>query len=141
MLKILQARLQQYMNHELLYVKAGFRKGRGTRDQIANSLGKFKKKIFFFLNKFSAPFSLSLSFPSKTSVMQLLVHSLLYKSLKLPLLKQNKKKKQKKNKKKHFFYFCCCNWMSSSALLFHSPIISLGSSSLLLSLLVYFSVH
>ena len=35
-LKILQARLQQYMNHELLDVQAGFRKGRGTRDQIAN---------------------------------------------------------------------------------------------------------
>ena len=36
MLKILQARLQQYMNQELLYVQAGFRKDRGTRDQIAN---------------------------------------------------------------------------------------------------------
>ena len=36
MLKILQARLQQYMNHELPDVRAGFRKGRGTRDQIAN---------------------------------------------------------------------------------------------------------
>ena len=36
MLKILQARLQQYMNTELPDVKAGFRKGRGTRDQIAN---------------------------------------------------------------------------------------------------------
>ena len=36
MLKILQARLQQYMNHELSDVQAGFRKGRGTRDQIAN---------------------------------------------------------------------------------------------------------
>ena len=36
MLKILQARLQQYMNLELPYVQAGFRKGRGTRDQIAN---------------------------------------------------------------------------------------------------------
>ena len=35
-LKILQARLQQYMNHELRDVQAGFRKGRGTRDQIAN---------------------------------------------------------------------------------------------------------
>ena len=38
MLKILQARLQQYMNHELPDVQAGFRKGRGTRDQIANNL-------------------------------------------------------------------------------------------------------
>ena len=36
MLKILQASLQQYMNHELSDVEAGFRKGRGTRDQIAN---------------------------------------------------------------------------------------------------------
>ena len=37
MLKILQARLQQYVNHEISDVQAGFRKGRGTRDQIANS--------------------------------------------------------------------------------------------------------
>ena len=36
MLKIFQARLQQYMNHEFPDVQAGFRKGRGTRDQIAN---------------------------------------------------------------------------------------------------------
>ena len=36
MLRTLQARLQQYMNHELPYVQAGFRNGRGTRDQIAN---------------------------------------------------------------------------------------------------------
>ena len=36
MLKILPARLQQYVNHELPDVQAGFRKGRGTRDQIAN---------------------------------------------------------------------------------------------------------
>ena len=36
MLKILQSRLQEYMNHELPDVQAGFRKGRGTRDQIAN---------------------------------------------------------------------------------------------------------
>ena len=37
MLQILQARLQQYVNHELPDVQAGFRKGRGTRDQIANT--------------------------------------------------------------------------------------------------------
>ena len=37
MLKILQARLQQYVNHELPDIQAGFRKGRGTRDQIANT--------------------------------------------------------------------------------------------------------
>ena len=39
MLKILQARLQQYINQELPDVQAGFRKGRGTRNQIANILG------------------------------------------------------------------------------------------------------
>ena len=52
MLKILQARLQQYVNYELPGVQAGFRKGRGTRDQIANIhwiIGKareFQKKTF-----------------------------------------------------------------------------------------------
>ena len=44
MLKILQARLQQYVNHELPVVQAGFRKGRGTRDQIANITGSSKKQ-------------------------------------------------------------------------------------------------
>ena len=53
MLKILQARLQSYMNCELPDVQAGFRKGRGTRDQIANILWiikkarEFQKKIYF----------------------------------------------------------------------------------------------
>ena len=53
MLKILQARLQQYMNCELPDVKAGFRKGRGTRDQIANicwimeKATEFQKNIYF----------------------------------------------------------------------------------------------
>ena len=53
MLKILQARLQQYMNCELPDVHAGFRKGRGTRDQIANiqwiieKARKFQKNIYF----------------------------------------------------------------------------------------------
>ena len=53
MLKILQARLQQYMNHELSDIQAGFRKGRGTRDQIANifwfieKAREFQKKICF----------------------------------------------------------------------------------------------
>ena len=52
MLKILQARLQQYVNHELPDVQAGFRKGRGTRDQIANirwiteKAREFQKKTF-----------------------------------------------------------------------------------------------
>ena len=43
-LKILQARLQQYVNRELPDVQAGFRKGRGTRDQIATSAGSWKKQ-------------------------------------------------------------------------------------------------
>ena len=43
MLKILQARLQQYVNHQLTDVQAGFRKGRGTRDQIANISWIIKK--------------------------------------------------------------------------------------------------
>ena len=43
MLKILQARLQQYVNRELPDVQAGFRKGRGTRDQIANIRWNIKK--------------------------------------------------------------------------------------------------
>ena len=53
MLKILQARLQQYMNHELPDVQAGFRKGRGTRDQIAKicwimeKAREFQKNIYF----------------------------------------------------------------------------------------------
>ena len=44
MLKFLQARLQQYINRELPDVQAGFRKGRGTRDQIVKSSGSSKKK-------------------------------------------------------------------------------------------------
>ena len=44
MLKILQARLQQYVNCELPDVQAGFRKGRGTRDQIVNCVGSLKKQ-------------------------------------------------------------------------------------------------
>ena len=44
MLKILQARLQQYVNHELPDVQAGFRKGRGTRDQIAKFIGSSKNQ-------------------------------------------------------------------------------------------------
>ena len=54
MLKILQARLQQYMNHELPAVQAGFTKGRGTRDQNANiwwiieKAREFQKKNIYF---------------------------------------------------------------------------------------------
>ena len=53
MLKILQARLQQYVNHEILDVQAGLIKGRGTRDQIANiswiieKAREFQENIFF----------------------------------------------------------------------------------------------
>ena len=52
MLKILQARLQQYMNRELPNVQADFRKGKGTRDQIANicwiiEAREFQKNIYF----------------------------------------------------------------------------------------------
>ena len=53
MLKILQARLQQYVNRELPDVQAGFRKGRGTRDQISNirwvikKAREFQKNIYF----------------------------------------------------------------------------------------------
>ena len=47
MLKILQARLQQYVNHEFPDVQAGFRKGRGTRDQIANILWIMEKERDF----------------------------------------------------------------------------------------------
>ena len=53
MLKILQARLQQFVNHELPDVQAGFRKGRGTRDHIANicwiieKAREFQKNIYF----------------------------------------------------------------------------------------------
>ena len=56
MLKILQARLQQYVNWELPDVHAGFRKGRGTRDQITNihwimqKAREFQKNIFCFID-------------------------------------------------------------------------------------------
>ena len=50
MLKIFQARLQQYVNHELPDVQAGFRKGRGTRDQIANICWIIKKAREFQKN-------------------------------------------------------------------------------------------
>ena len=61
MFKILQARLQQYVNHELSDIQVRFRKERGTRDQIANILGsskkrEFQKNIYFcFSNYTKAP--------------------------------------------------------------------------------------
>ena len=62
MLKILQARLQQYVNREHPDVQAGFRKGRGTRDQIANicwiikKAREFQKNIYFCFIDYAKPF-------------------------------------------------------------------------------------
>ena len=62
MLKILQARLQQYVNRELPDVQAGFRKGRGTRHQIANirwimeKAREFQKNIYFCFNDYAKAF-------------------------------------------------------------------------------------
>ena len=62
MLKILQARLQQYVNHELPDVQAGFRKGRGTTDHIANihwimeKAREFQKNIYFCFIDYSKAF-------------------------------------------------------------------------------------
>ena len=63
MLKILQARLQQYMNHELPDVQAGFRKGRRTRDQIANIHWSIKKTREFRKNKIVPSISALLTMP------------------------------------------------------------------------------
>ena len=63
MLKILQARLHQYVNHELPDVQAGFRKGRGTRDQNANihciieKAGEFQKNIYFCFIDYAKAFN------------------------------------------------------------------------------------
>ena len=62
MLKILQARLQQHVNHELPDAQAGFRKGRGTRDQIANicwiivKATEFQKNIDFYFIDYAKAF-------------------------------------------------------------------------------------
>ena len=62
MLKIIQARLQQYMNFEIPDVQANFRKGRRTRDQIANmrwiieKAREFKKNIYFFFVDYAKAF-------------------------------------------------------------------------------------
>ena len=62
MLKILQARLEQYVNHELPVVQAGFRKGRETRDQIANihwineKAREFQKNIYFWFIDYAKAF-------------------------------------------------------------------------------------
>ena len=62
MLKILQARLQQYVNHELPDIQAGFRKARGSREQIANihwiikKEREFQKNIYFCFNDYTKAF-------------------------------------------------------------------------------------
>ena len=62
MLKILQARLQQHVNNEIPHVQAGFRKGRGTRNQIANicwimeKAREFQKNIYFCLIDYAKAF-------------------------------------------------------------------------------------
>ena len=62
MLKILQARLQQYVNCEILDVQAGFTKGRGTRDQIVNicwiieKARQFQKNIYFYFIDYAKTF-------------------------------------------------------------------------------------
>ena len=62
MLKILQARLQQYMNHKLPDVQVGFRKGRGTRDKISNirwiinKAREFQKNIYLCFNDYAKAF-------------------------------------------------------------------------------------
>ena len=78
MLKILQDRLQQYVNQELLDVQAGFRKGRETRDQIANiqwfieKAREFQKNIYFCFTDYAKAFDcvenkslLEKNFPTK----------------------------------------------------------------------------
>ena len=63
MLKILQARLQQYVNREIPDIQAGFRKDRGTRDQIANihriieKAREFQKNIYFFFIDYAKAFN------------------------------------------------------------------------------------
>ena len=75
MLKILQARLQQYMNHELPDVQAGFRKGRGTRDQIANIRWIIEKAREFHKN-------ICFCFIDYTKAFDCVDHSKLWKILK-----------------------------------------------------------
>ena len=74
-LKILQARLQQYVNHELSDVQAGFRKGRGTRGQIANIHWIMKKAREFQKN-------INLCFNDYAKAFDCVDHNKLWKSLK-----------------------------------------------------------
>ena len=75
MLKILQARFQQYMNQELSDVQAGFRKGRGTRDQISNICWIIKKAIEFQKN-------ISFCFVDYIKAFECVDHNKLWKILK-----------------------------------------------------------
>ena len=75
MLRILQARLQQYLNHELPDVQAGFRNGRGTRDQIANIHWIIEKAIEFQKN-------INFCFVDYTKAFDCVDHSKLWKLLK-----------------------------------------------------------
>ena len=75
MLKILQARLQQYMNREIPDVQAGFRKGRGTRDQIANIRWIMEKAIEFQKN-------ICFCFTDYAKTLDCLDHNKLWKILK-----------------------------------------------------------
>ena len=71
MLKILQARLQQYMNHELQDVQAGFRKDRGSRNKIANIIkaaGEFQKNIYYCFPDYAKASCLTLSDPMDCSL-------------------------------------------------------------------------
>ena len=68
MLKILQARLQQYMSHELPDVQVGFRKGTGTRDQIANIHWKNIEKTREFQEKKKTSISALLTMPKPLTV-------------------------------------------------------------------------
>ena len=74
MLKILQARLQQYANRELPDVQAGFRKGRGTRDQIAN--------IHWIMQKQESSRKTSICFIDYAKVFDYVDHNKLWKILK-----------------------------------------------------------
>ena len=73
MLKILQARLQQYVNHDLPDVQAGFRKGRGTRDQIASILWIIEK---------AKEFQKNICFIDYTKTFECMDHNKLWKILK-----------------------------------------------------------
>ena len=71
MLKILQARLQQYVNREIPDVQASYRKGRGTRDQIANihwiikKAREFQKNIYFSFIDYAKPLTVWITTSSK----------------------------------------------------------------------------